>query len=496
MANLTIDKVDESKIAIYADSSVLQHMWEFFSFYAKDYKYSPLYKANLWDGKIRLVRLHNRSTMGVCGYGLIYEVIKFARDFEYSIDLDPDLHLIGKNDPVPVDVVGLFKSFNLDYDPYDFQVSAVEVILNHRRSLILSPTSSGKSLIIYASMRELLRANKRVLVVVPTTGLVEQLVSDFEEYSEHNDFDAEATCHKIYSGKEKVTKKPVVVTTWQSITSKRKKWFDDYDAVFVDEAHGASAKSLIGIMDKCVNAEYRIGLTGTIEDGQTHKYTLMDLFGHIHTTITTKEMIDREIVSNLTIKCLNLIHPRDACEQVATMNYEEELDYIISHETRNELICKMALNESGNTLVLFRFVDRHGIPLREMMESMNNGKKTIFYVDKDVKTAKREEIRKYAENNDGVVIIASYGTFSTGINIKNLHCAILAHPLKSKIKILQSIGRILRKSKFRDMAIVIDVSDEMTHKLSTNRTLEHFKLRLKQYAKAGFKITYHRMTIR
>lgn len=482
---ISIDKVDESSMYIHADESIIRDMWDYFSFRAKDYQFMPKYQAGIWDGYIRLLNYHDQ-TMPI---GLIHDVIKYARDEKLKLDIDPDIHLARKDDPCPVDVEGLMESFNLPFEPHDYQIDAVKVILKHRKRLILSPTSSGKSFIIYSAIRALLDTGKRVLVVVPTTSLVEQMVGDFAEYSENNDFDAHKTCHMIYTGKEKSNKSPVTVTTWQSVYKKRGKWFEGFDAVFVDEAHLASAESITGIMSKCGNAEYRIGLTGTIEDAESHKYTLVGQFGRVYETITTRELMDRDIVSDLLITAVVFDHGDADRKYVAGLNYEDEIDYIISNEKKNRFICKLALtqHEQDNTLVLFRYKERHGVPLFELMKELNTSGKKVFYVDGDTPVAEREAIRKYTESNHGVVIIASYGTFSTGINIKNLQNVIFAHPMKSKIKILQSIGRVLRKSKFSNKAKLYDIVCDFKWKSKENSTLKHFKERFKQYKKAQFK---------
>lgn len=490
-ADIVIDKIDESKIVVHCEDSVFSNLHEFFSFYAKNYKFMPKYEAGIWDGKIRLIDYHTREM----SIGLVHELIKYAIDFEYSIDIDPDIHLAPPRSECPVNVESLFESFNLEFDPYDYQENAVEDIFRHKKRFLLSPTSSGKSFIIYSAMRELVAQGKRVLIVCPTTTLVDQMVGDFDEYSENNEFDADSVCHRIYSGKEKSNTMPVTVSTWQSIFRKRQPWFEGFDAVFVDEAHLASGESLTGIMNKCVNAEYRIGLTGTIEEAKVHKFTLIALFGRITETVTTRELIDRGIVSDLRIVPIVFKHNDKTCQHVSKLPYQEELDVIVGHEKLNKFICRLALKQDHNTLILYRLVDKHGKPLFEALEELNSSGRPIFFIDGNTPTDERRRIQKMAETRNDMIIVASYGTFSTGISIKNLHNIILAHPLKGKITLLQSIGRVLRKSKVHNLATVYDIVCDFTWKSKVNTTFKHFKDRLKQYVKAKFDVKLTKVDI-
>jgi len=497
MFDICVDKLNNATYVLHfeSDEGIGRELSEHFKFRVPGYKFNPDFKMGVWDG---FIRLYNRRSHELPS-GLIHELIRFSLDFGYKLDIDPDIHLPKKGDESVVDVKEMFNSFNLEFDPYDYQEQAVEKILTSQKRMILSPTSSGKSFILYGAIRALLeeqnRPQRRILLVVPTTSLVEQMCGDFADYSKDNGWDVDKYCHKIYSGKEKRNTSPVTVTTWQSIYKCGKKWFEHFDAVFVDEAHLASASSISSIMDKCVNAEYRIGLTGTIEDSLTHELKLVALFGRILETITTKEMMDKGMVSELTIQAIVIDHDDSVKKAVAAMSYDDEIDTIISDDVKNKFICKLALAQPGNTLILFRFKDRHGIPLCAHLRDLNTRGKTIFYVDGDTPVIEREEIRAYTEEHDDVIIVASYGTFSTGINIKNLQSVIFAHPYKSKIKILQSIGRCLRKSTRSSRATLFDIVSDYKWKSKPNTTLKHFKSRLALYKKAEFIVKMRKLKI-
>jgi superfamily II DNA or RNA helicase len=164
--------------------------------------------------------------------------------------------------------------------------------------------------------------------------------------------------------------------------------------------------------------------------------------------------------------------------------YKDEIDWIVRNRNRNKFIKNLALSLEGNTLILFQFVDKHGKELLQLFGSPEG--KQIAYVDGGVDGELREDVRTLAESNDNVIIIASSGTFSTGVNIKNLHNVIFASPSKSRIRNLQSIGRALRKSDNKTKATLYDIADDLTHKSWKNHTLKHFEQRMRIYGEEKF----------
>ena len=327
-------------------------------------------------------------------------------------------------------------------------------------------------------MRKLLR---QTLIIVPTTTLVHQMYSDFEEYG----FNSEKYCHKIFSGKDKNTDKPVVITTWQSIYKLRKDWFKKFDVVIGDEAHLFKAKSLTSILEKMEDTEYRFGFTGTLDGTQTHKLVLEGLFGPAQKVITTKELMDSGTLADFKIKILALKYHDEIRKIVSKMDYQAEMDFIVSHEGRNKFIKNLALSLEGNTLLLFQYVDKHGRILEEMIKE-EAGDRKVFFIHGGVKGEERDDIRGIVEKENNAIIVASYGTFSTGVNIKNLHSIIFASPSKSKIRNLQSIGRGLRKSDTKDSAILYDIADDLSWKSTSNFTLKHLMERVKIYDEEKF----------
>ena len=367
-----------------------------------------------------------------------------------------------------------------------------------RRKLLVSPTSSGKSLIIYLLFRQLLEyQNFKGLIIVPTTSLVEQLYSDFADYSTNNGFSVADTVHRIYQGKEKESTKDLTISTWQSLYKLPKEYFEQFDYIIGDEAHLFKAQSLATILTSCINTKYRIGLTGTLDGTKTHKLVLEGLFGRAKNVITTRELIDTGKVSDFQIKCLVLKHEDDICKQLQSKTYQDEIQYLISNESRNKFIKNLAISLGTNTLILYQMVDKHGQILYDMICNTEKlGQRKVFFVHGGTETSDREEIRRIMEIENDAIVVASYGTFSTGINIRNLHNIIFASPSKSRVRNLQSIGRGLRKSEGKEIATLYDIADDLRVKQHMNFTLKHFVERVKIYTEEKFPFKIYKIGLK
>ena len=267
-----------------------------------------------------------------------------------------------------------------------------------------------------------------------------------------------------------------------------KKYFEQFDCVIGDEAHMFKAKSLTSIMTKLHQCKYRFGFTGTLDGTETHRLVLEGLFGSVEQVVTTKELIDKKTLANLKIKCITLKHP----EKRERMTYAEELDYLVSKDTRNKFILDLCNTITGNTLCLFQLVEKHGKILYDGMK----GKENVYFVYGGTDTDQREKIRGLVEKHKNSTTIASYGTFSTGINIRNIHNIVLASPSKSKIRVLQSIGRGLRTSSSKDSILVFDIADDISYKGRYNFTLNHFFERLNIYNEEQFNYEISKVKIK
>jgi superfamily II DNA or RNA helicase len=490
MARFDIEKINESIIRLDSDDSgAVMDLSEAFTFFVDGYKFIPSYRNKLWDGKIRLYDARRRTLP----YGLLYKSLQFISERGYEVKLDPNLK--PENVPSKEELLDFVKSLDIrskgkTIEPRDYQIDAFIRSITQQRSLVISPTGSGKSLIIYMLIRYFLAHSKnRALIVVPTTSLVEQMKKDFADYSSHDSaFDADTVCHQIYSGKEKHNfEADVVITTWQSAIQCGKGWFTQFGMVIGDEAHLFKAKSLNTIMGNLINARYRIGTTGTLDGSQCNELVLIGNFGPIHKVITTKNLIDNDTLADLNIQCIVLKHDDVLRKAVAKMDYHSEIATIVEHPNRNQFISKLALTQKGNTLVIFNLVKKHGVPLYDMIKEMAPEGKKIFYVSGEINAAERETIREITESEDGAVIVASAGTFSTGINIKNLHNVIFAAPTKSQIRVLQTIGRGLRKSDNGQGTTIYDISDNFSWRKRKNYTMKHAQERIEIYTRENFK---------
>jgi len=468
-----IEKINDIHVRVVADPGVKMEMSEYFTFFVPGYKFMPSYRNKVWDGKIRLLN----TMTGVIYAGLVPYIVSFCNNREYVCDIDPQL--IPDENVDPEEGYNIAEHVNAKYIPRDYQNDAVVYALKRDRGLLLSPTASGKSFIIYLMTRFHMLDDHRTLIIVPTTSLVEQMASDFLDYNNNEALDI----HKIRGGADKDVDAKIVISTWQSIYKLDRTWFEKFDMIVGDEAHLFKAKSLTKILEKMPDCKYRYGFTGTLDGTQTHKLVLEGVFGPVYEVTTTKTLMDDNTLANLKIAALVLRYPQDTCKLNKDRPYQDEIDWIVTNDARNNYIKKLAHSLSGNTLILFQFVEKHGKILHEMLKSDNYA---IHFVHGGVKTEDREEVRKIAEETDNNIILASYGTFSTGINIKKLDNIIFASPSKSKIRNLQSIGRVLRRGDNKSSATLYDIVDDLRHKTYVNFAYRHFGERIKIYNDEDF----------
>jgi superfamily II DNA or RNA helicase len=497
-SDLIISKKNEVYAHIECERHLAKELSEFFTFFVPGHQFTPAFRNRIWDGKIRLFDSRNNNIY----LGLLSYIEEFCKERNYIFEYDetrPDvedefsiyhakkfadslnLHAHGK--PITVE---------------QHQLEAFVEAMQSRRKLLVSPTSSGKSLIIYLLFRQLLDYQKlKGLIIVPTTSLVEQLYSDFGDYSSEDSFEHSEHIHRIYQGKEKDTNKPLTISTWQSLYKLPKEYFQQFDYIIGDEAHLFKAQSLATILTSCINTKYRIGLTGTLDGTKTHKLVLEGLFGRAKNVITTRELIDTGKVSDFEIKCLVLKHDDVVCKELKGKTYQDELQYLIANEARNKFIKNLAISLGTNTLILYQMVDKHGQILYDMIRNTEKiGDRKVFFVHGGTETDDREEIRRIMEIENDAIVVASYGTFSTGINIRNLHNIIFSSPSKSRVRNLQSIGRGLRKSEGKEIATLYDIADDLRVGQHMNFTLRHFVERVKIYTEEKFPFKIYKIGLK
>lgn len=476
MSDVIIEKKNEVYIKLNCEPHVLYELQPYFTFEVESAKFMSQYRSRHWDGKIRLLSTHT----GEIYAGLLPKVVDKLSNHNYSYKFKENKFYGNPfeiNETISYEGVKDYMKSICSHSPREYQVEGVYDALRHNRKLLISPTASGKSLMIYALVRYYVDKGQKILLVVPTTSLVEQMYKDFQDYG----WDVDSYCHRIYSGREKTNEYPVTITTWQSIYKLERSFFEDYNCIIGDEAHLFKSKSLIEIMTKLHHAKYRFGFTGTLDGTQTHKWVLEGLFGPSYKVTRTDELMKQGHLSQLDIQCLVLKHSPQKFE-----TYEDEIQYLISHEQRNKFITNLSLDLKGNTLVLFSRVETHGCILYEKINNNKRDDRKVFFVHGGVDTEERELVREITERENNAIIVASYGTFSTGINIKNLHNVIFASPSKSRIRNLQSIGRVLRKGNNKTKAVLYDVADDCTYNSRKNYTLNHLIERIKIYNEENF----------
>ena len=477
MVDLEIEKKNEVFLRVRAEPHIYQELSDHFTFEVPGAKFMPQYRNRHWDGKIRLFS----TATGEIYVGLLDKITSFCKQYNYDYKFLDNKYFgtpFEVDEMISMEGVKDFMSSISRITPRQYQVEGVHDALKHQRRLLVSPTASGKSLMIYSVVRYYTDKGQNSLLVVPTTSLVEQMYKDFEEYG----WDVEKYCHRIYAGKEKDPGgSPVTITTWQSIYKLPRKFFEQFNVVIGDEAHQFKSKSLIQIMTKLHTAKYRFGFTGTLDGTQTHKWVLEGLFGPAYKVTRTKELMEKGQLAKLDITCLVLKHPPQKFE-----TYEDEIQYLINHEQRNNFLKNLALDQKGNTLVLYSRVESHGEVLYNLINNSKLANRKIFFIHGGVAADDRENVRSITENESNAIIVASYGTFSTGINIKRLHNVIFASPSKSRVRNLQSIGRVLRKGKGKVKAMLYDIADDCTHQSRKNYTLNHLIERIKTYNEEQF----------
>ena len=478
-----IEKVDEVHIRVHADPSIKMELSEYFEFYVPGYKFMPAYKNRMWDGKVRLFN----AMSGMVYAGLTRYVEKFCETREYQYSHMNDIY---EAQQVNKDAgYQLAEEFDSAFPPRDYQNDAIVRGLAFNRALFLSPTASGKSYIIYTLARYHVENGRKALIIVPTTSLVSQMASDFVEYNKNRPLDV----HKIMGGVDKNIDADYTVTTWQSIYKMPKQWFEKFDVVMGDEAHLFKAKSLTKILEKTPHIKYRYGFTGTLDDSQTHKLVLEGLFGKCYQVTETKKLIEEKTLADFDIKGIVLQYPNDIRQLNKNKSYQEEIDWIVRNESRNKFIRNLAWSLEGNTLILFQFVEKHGQILEPMLQTDG---KTVHFIHGGIDADVRENTRRITESSTDNIILASYGTFSTGVNIKRLDNIIFASPSKSKIRNLQSIGRVLRKGNGKEKATLYDLVDDLQWKNKENFAVRHFKERVKIYSAEGFDFKIYNVDIK
>ena len=490
---------DAAKVKIDTELHIAQGLYDHFGYKMPNAKFMPSVKAKIWDGVIRLFDIRSKTLP----IGLIPRMEKYATSLEVDVDYSTYNDKSSNDDITLEDVVEFANSLDIHsggkkIEPREYQIRTVYEALKRGRMVAIAPTSAGKSLILYIFINWLKHTvENKILLIVPSTQLVLQMLGDFSDYHNGNpDMESpDEYCHIIMGGKEKYdASKKVFISTWQSlqnITKNKDKlyslsYFNDFDVAICDETHLAKSTQISNILNSCVNAHIRLGVTGTLDGSDTSQLQLEELFGPVYHVITTKELMDAGAVSSLDIKCLTLTYPDEIRKNATKLTYQEEIDFLVTYASRVKFVTKLALSLKSNTLILVNFVEKQGKPLYDAIKEKVGDTRPVFFIHGKVEAEIRDEMRKIVEQVDNAIIIGSYGVLSTGTNIKRLFNIIFASPSKSQVRVLQSLGRGLRLGSDKNHCVLYDISDDLSWKKHKNYTLEHFIERVKMYTSQKF----------
>ena len=492
--DIILEKIDDVYMRVICEDGIAFELQDFFSYKAEGYRFHPKFKAKLWNGDIKLFSAYRR----VLYKGLMTQLIGFAKRNEYSLSIDPKLS--NKTSITPQDVVEFCNSLKLSahgeaITSRDYQYFSIYHAIHNKNATIIAPTSAGKSLSMYCTLRWFLQNRaKKALIIVPTVSLVSQMESDFVDYSTmDNTWEAKENVHCISAGSDKSSDKRIFISTWQSIYKMSPVWFSQFDMIYCDEVHGAKAKSIKDVMEKTTRCEFKIGTTGTTGSKKVNEMLIEGLFGSIKKVISTKQLMDRDQIAKLSIKCISILYSEIERKECRNKTFQEEVDYLSKHIKRNKLIIESIGDMKGNQLVLVNKI-AHIKTLKELADKLLPNK-DIFVIYGQTSKERREEIRQLVDKSTNCVIIATYGTMSTGVSIRNINQVIFGSSSKSEIRVLQSLGRGLRKSDTKDSVELYDIIDDLSIKRHKNFCLKHGIERFKIYTKEKFDIEMMKINI-
>ncbi|QEG06580.1 DNA helicase [Escherichia phage mogra] len=481
MTDIKVHFYDFSHVRIECDESTFYELRDFFSFEADGYKFNPKYRYGQWDGRIRLLD-YNR----LLPYGLVGQIKKFCSNMSYSVWIDPKIFetedLTREDFDAWLSKQEIY-SGNAKIEPHWYQKDAVYEGLVNRRRILNLPTSAGKSLIQALLARYYLENYEgKILIIVPTTALTTQMANDFVDYR----LFSHSMIKKIGGGADKADKSkndaPIIVGTWQTVVKQPKEWFSQFGMMMNDECHLATGKSISSIIAGLNNCMFKFGLSGSLRDGKANVMQYVGMFGEIFRPVSTSKLMEDGQVTELKINSIFLRYPDEFATKLKGKTYQEEVKIITGLKRRTKWIAQLSVKlakKDENAFVMFKHVT-HGKEIFEAIKEL--GYEKVYYVSGEVDTETRNALKVMAENGKGIIIVASYGVFSTGISVKNLHHVIFAHGVKSKIIVLQTVGRVLRKHGSKAVATVWDLIDDAGVKpksLNTKKKYTHLNYLLK-----------------
>ena len=479
---------------IAPDWSLMEGLTKKFAIWVENARWDKRVKAGTWDGKIHFVR-----TDGVFQLGLLQDVLKYlkAQEDEYVISVDPKLKNPAKSkSEFKEEFVNITsETLNCPFDPRPHQVRGAVKAAYYKRAICEHCTSSGKSLSIAMLINYLLQQDRphKILVLVPRKDLVEQLSENFIEYGIPGDMIGK------YVGYQKDEEEEIIVATWQSMVN-NPDLIKKFTAIICDECHGLKAKVVKSVAEAAINAEYRLGFTGTLPDALSEKMQVISTLGPVVDLVEHKDLVKIDQIAKIKISVPYLQYGKEekkklreetkALQQAAlatgkpkeTVAYNHERDFIYKHEKRNKFIANVAkksIQGDKNTLILLNKHD-HVETVVSALKEKGIDPHVVTGKTKDME--ERNNVRKTLEDSGGNVLVATSGVYSTGISIKRLHTVVFADAGKSKITVLQSVGRGLRMHSTKSKLHLIDIADALTY------GDKHLDQRLEYYARNEFEV--------
>lgn len=493
MPDISIERANASFIRVYtSDEGIRKTVHEHFTYEEPGFVRN---KWTKWDGVVKLFKLRGNLLPYGC-LSMLLDLCK-ANDWSYVVDsaFKNDITSVTRQELTDWATTLDIRSQGIPIDPYEYQLEALYLGVKYNRMVILAATSAGKSLIAYMLTRyyEMLSNDdgKKILILVPSQMLVDQMYADFRDYSTHNGWDVNNNVHCIMEGRPKNADKMVYISTWQSIYEEDEEYFKAFGRIINDETHLSSGKSITHIMNSSTNAYQRVGMTGTLKAEKVHPILVMSLFGPIRRVVTTRQLINAGRATDVNIKMFQLNYPNIEREYISQCKYQQEIEFLVGHRHRNKVLASLAVSVKGNTLVMFDRLE-HIDNVCAVLDKMNHGK-SVYVITGDVNKDERAVIKAIAEREDGVIVLGTSGCVSTGLSIKKLRNLVFAHPSKSIIKTLQAVGRILRLHSEKGDANVYDLVDDFSHDGKPNYSLKHSLERWGMYKEAEMPITFKKI---
>lgn len=474
----------------------------------RNWMFNPMVKKKIWDGNICFLDKFNRVPVG-----LIKKVKEIGQKFRFDIDIENEgLSLWGDFNEEHFDswIIDMFK--DIKKKPRDYQIDAAKKILKSKRSISELATSAGKTMIMYIVFAYLKSTGnlKQMLIVVPNNNLIIQTIESFEELSDQKSV-LSFQSQMISGDKSDKSKSDVdlVIGTFQSLVKLDESWFEDINIVCIDEAHYTNAQSVKKIISKCKNVFFKFGLSGTLlQDDSADALTIQAFIGPMINKVTPNDLFEKKVATPVKIKVVRLLHSNETLKKklfnLRSMKSEItgekqlaiEREIITQSEERFRVVCDMVKSSTNNSLVLFQNIKNdYGRRLYDQLREETEDK-VIFYVDGSTSSNLREEYKKSMETGDNRILVASFGTFSTGISINNIHNVFFMESYKSEKVVKQSIGRGMRLSENKENVTIIDFQDDLSWKnhdntirskrCEKNYLLKHGEARLEIYRNEGF----------